>query len=118
MWSDVACIVFACVTANHLGLIEAIQTVTKCNRLPVLSCPKCLAFWSVLTYGLWGVSVADIPEMLALSFIASYMAVWLELLEGLLDTLYMKIYEKIINPCNNDTLAADSYDRHTTGSVS
>jgi len=33
--------------------------------------------------------------MLATSFLASYMAIWLELFEGYTDTLYAKLYDKI-----------------------
>ena len=94
MWRDIACIVFACVTVNHLGLIAAIKMVTKCNRLWVLDCPKCLTFWATLCYQL----VTDchqLPLMLAISFLSAYAAIWLELLEGLIDKLYLKIYGKI-----------------------
>ena len=94
MWRDIACIVFACVTVNHLGLIAAIKMVTKYNRLWVLDCPKCLTFWTTLCYQL----VTDchqLPPMFAISFLCAYLAIWLELLEGLIDKLYLKIYGKI-----------------------
>ena len=94
MWMDIACIVFVCVTVNHLGLIAAIKAVTKRNRLWVLDCPKCLTFWATLCYQL----VTDcylLQQVLAISLLASYAAVWLELLEGLIDKLYLKVYEQI-----------------------
>lgn len=105
MWRDIACIVFACVTVNHLGLITAIKLVTKCNRLWVLDCPKCLTFWATLCYQL----VTDchqLPQVLAISFLASYAAIWLELLEGFIDKLYLKIYGKIYP--TTDTTDADA----------
>ena len=93
-WMDIACIVFVCVTVNHLGLIAAIKTVTRCHRLPVLDCPKCLTFWATLCYQL----VTDchqLPPMLAISFLSAYAAIWLELFEGVTDKIYQKIYDKI-----------------------
>lgn len=116
MWIDIASIVFVCVTANHLGLIEAIQTVTKCNRLPIVSCPKCFTFWSVLGYGLWHVGFSGLPYMLAVSFLTSYIAIWLELLEAYIDNLYMKLYGKIITT-DTDTTAASPDDGNSDGTV-
>lgn len=116
-WIDIASIVFVCVTANHLGLLKAIQTVTKCHELPIVSCPKCLTFWSVLVYELWSVGFSDIPYILAISFLSSYSAVWLELLEGYIDTLYLKLYDKIYTT-PADTSAADPDESNSAGSVS
>ena len=93
-WVDIASIVFVCVTANHLGLIRAITDVSK-MEIPIVGCPKCLTFWCSLAYMLWSVGFSDIPQMLAISFLASYTAVWLELLEGFIDYLYIKVYEQI-----------------------
>ena len=108
-WNDIASIVFVCVTMNHLGLIEAIQTITKCKQLPVVSCVKCFTFWSVLAYNLWSVGFSDMPLMLAVSFLCSYLALWLELFEGYIDTLYMKLYGKIFTT-TDDTSASDADD--------
>ena len=117
MWIDIASIVFVCVTMNHLGLIKTIEEKAG-YELPVLNCPKCSSMWSVLAYGLWYVGFSDMPVVLAVSFLASYIALWLELLEGFIDTLYMKLYEKIITESINDAAAADSNDSDTAGSVS
>ena len=98
-WTDIACIVFACTTVNHLGLIAAVKTVTKCNRLYVLDCQKCLTFWCVLAYGLSGDGMAANPSclarLLAVSFLSAYTAVWLELIEGLTDKIYNYVYKQI-----------------------
>ena len=91
---DIASIVFACVTANHLGLIAAIEDVSK-MEIPIARCPKCLTFWCTLAYTLWSVGFSDLPLVLAISFLASYSALWLELLEGYVDTLYTKLYDTI-----------------------
>lgn len=97
---DIASIVFACTAANHLGLIQAVQTVTKCNQLPVISCVKCLTFWVVLIYCLVCCSTAaaaieSAPRLLAISFLSSWSAIWLELFMGFIDHLYIKLYEQI-----------------------
>ena len=111
-WMDIACIVLVCTTANHLGLIGAIKKVTGCNRLYVLDCPKCLTFWCVLVYGLSGDGMAANPSclarLLAISILSAYIAIWLELLESIIDRLYDYIYGKIYS-------TADSSDDDAAG---
>lgn len=109
-WSDIACIVFVCVTMNHLGLIGTIERVMG-KRLPILNCPKCSSFWLTVVWciGKMGFSVIpQIPSLLAVSFLASYSAIWLEMLEGYVDTLYLKCYEKIYPPADDDADTSDS----------
>ena len=116
-WIDVASIVFVCVTANHLGLISKIEEVTG-RELPVINCPKCSTFWVTMGWGCNDIaSYGTLIAVLAISFLASYTAIWLELLEGLIDTLYMKIYGKVITTGNDDTAAADADNGHSTGTV-
>lgn len=113
-WIDIASIVFVCVTANHLGLVKAIED-TFDKELPIINCAKCLSFWSVLTYCC--VCRYAITTTLAISFLSSYLALWLELLEAYIDKLYMKLYEKIFTT-TDDTASADTHDGHSAGSVS
>ena len=96
-WIDIAGIVFVCVTMNHLGLIGELEEIL--GELPIINCPKCSTFWCSLVYGLWGMfnGCGDIITSLAISFFASYTAIWLELFEGYVDTLYNKIYDKILS---------------------
>lgn len=115
-WTDIVSIVFVCVTANHLGLVKAIEDVSK-MEIPIINCPKCSSFWLVLAYGLW-VGFSDIPSVLAISFLASYAAIWLELFEGLIDKIYLKIYEKVITTSNDDTAAADAGNGDPAGALS
>ena len=93
---DIASIVFISVTMNHLGLIREIEHIYG-YRLKVINCPKCLAFWLTTIYGLWGIHsfYGEFARLLAVSFLASYSAIWLELFEGFIDTLYQKLYDKI-----------------------
>ena len=108
-WSDIAWIVVACTSANHLGLIAAVENVLH-RRLPVVNCPKCFTFWSTLAYLLACLLVGDdaplrngpitallsaVPRMLAVSFLAAYSALWLELIMYFIDTLYNSIYDSI-----------------------
>lgn len=73
--------------------------------------------WSVLAYNLWSVGFSDIPLVLAVSFLCSYLALWLELLEGFIDTSYLRVYEKIYNP-SDDTTASDTDGGCSAGPVS
>jgi len=112
-WIDIAGIVFVCVTANHLGLISAIEGVIK-HQLPIMNCPKCLTCWSVLAYMV--TTAHDIITSLAVSFLASYIAIWLELLEGFVDTLYIMLYGKITE-ADNDNEATTSADDGNSAST-
>ena len=98
-WSDIAAIVFVCTTINHLGLVAAVERIVR-RRLPVVNCPKCLAFWSVLILGLSGdgISAANpsgVVHWLAISLLAAYAAVWLELFMYSIDTFYNRIYDTL-----------------------
>ena len=118
MWIDIASIVFVCVTANHLGLIGKLEEIM--GKLPIINCPKCFTFWSVLIYVLWeqkGIT-GNFPLVLAISFLCAYLALWLELLEGFIDTLYLWLYEKNYTNTENDTPAADADGGNSAGSVS
>ena len=113
MWIDIASIVFVCVTANHLGLVKAIEESTE-RDLAVVNCPKCSSFWSTLAYTIF---VTHEPiSSLAISFLASYIAIWLELLEGYIDTLYLKLYGKITS-ADNDNEATTSADDGNSAST-
>ena len=99
-WGDIAAIVFAATTVNHLGLIAAIERIVR-HALPVVNCSKCLTFWSVLAYGVVCCCATStpilvaIPCLVAISLLCSYLAIWLELFMYAIDTLYNRIYGKI-----------------------
>ena len=98
MWIDIASIIFVCVTANHLGLVSAIEEQLE-KELVIFNCPKCFTFWSVLAFQ-FVTNCHGLMKMLAVSFLASYLAIWLELLEGYIDTLYNKLYDTIYTTKN------------------
>lgn len=103
-WSDIAMLMFSCVAANHLGLIGAIEEKIGEN-IHIVNCPRCFTFWSVLITTL--LTGWNIIEALAVSFLSSWMATWLELGMGFIDLLYLKLYGKITANNQNDTLASD-----------
>ena len=103
-WIDIACIVFACATANHMGLIESLEKAIG-RSIPVLNCVKCSTFWFVLAYS--SVSSGCLTESLAVSFLASYLALWVELSETYIDTLYIKLYGTITETDNGGAPSSD-----------
>lgn len=114
-WMGIASIVFVCVTMNHLGLIGEIEEIIG-KQLPIVNCPKCSSFWATLVYCCY-VAATDVTGVLAISFAASYAALWLELAEGFVDTLYLKLYGKIYSTAA-DTTASGASEGDTAGSVS
>ena len=90
---------FACVAANHMGLISAAESMLG-RKIPVLNCPKCCTFWSVLWLSV--LSGRNMVSALALSFLCAYIAIWLELFMGYIDTLYNRLYEKIYSATDTD----------------
>ena len=114
-WIDIASIVFTCVTMNHLGLVKAIEDTFEIE-LPIFNCVKCSVFWFVLCYSV--VATHRMIQPLAISFLCSYLAVWLELFEGYIDTLYLKLYAKIYPDSDNDTASAVRHESDTRSTVS
>ena len=118
-WIDIVSIVFVCVTMNHLGLVGKIEWIMG-KGFPIINCPKCATFWVTLCYGMGKMGffeILKIPLVLAISFLASYSALWLELLEGYIDTLYMKLYDKIFNTSDN-TPSTDADNGNSAGTMS
>ena len=92
MIAKVALIVLSAVLANHLGLVEAVENLLN-HKFSIVSCPKCCSFWLVLIYTI----THHVPPInaVAISFLCAYAALWLELLCGVIDRIYRKIYESI-----------------------
>ncbi len=105
MITDIASIMIVCVAANHMGLVSAIEDVVG-FRLPIINCTKCSTFWLTLFYGV-GIG-ADIIEVLAISFLSAWLALWVELGMGYIDTLYYKVYEKIYSGAEDNEASADT----------
>lgn len=102
-WNDIAWIVVACTSANHLGLITEIERIIH-HRIPVVNCVKCSTFWATLIYCIVCCEsfFTHLPLVIALSFLAAYAAVWLELIMYFIDTLYNRIYETLSKQNNEE----------------
>lgn len=93
MMSDIIMIVLISVLFNHLGLCQAIENVIK-HKIIVLNCSKCLSFWSVFLYSLYFTSYGVILSLF-IAFISAYCALWIELMFGLIDNYYTKLWQKL-----------------------
>ena len=97
---EVVAIAFSCVMFIHLGLVDAILSVYGIeDKVPIVTCPKCLTFWSVLCFLF--LTGNNIIHSIAIAFLASYAAIWFDLFLGFMDRLYEDIYNRISEP--NDT---------------
>ena len=111
-WIDIAGIVFVCTAANHIGPIPDIEAFLR-RKLPVVGCIKCLTFWCVFTYCLVccdtvAAAIEAAPRLLAISFLCAWSAIWLDLIMGIIDHLYLKVYDSFYptaNPADTDALS-------------
>lgn len=83
-------ILISCVLFIQMGLSDAFQRVIKTN-IDFLRCPKCFTFWVTLITLL--IKGYGISEVISISFISAYIALWLSLAYDYLATLYNKLYE-------------------------
>ena len=111
-WRDIALLPLSCVLANHMGLISAVEDLIR-HKLPVLNCIKCSTFWVVLFYSIF--SGIDIVLALAISFLSSYEAIWLELFFGFIDRCYEAIYATIYKD-SATSAETDTYNTDTSHS--
>ena len=92
--ADVAALTLVAVLANHMGLIDAVEKVIR-HKLPIINCSRCLTFWSVLIcFVCCRTTATHWTIIVATSFFAAYAATWLELLFGIIDKQYERIYKK------------------------
>lgn len=92
MWNDALLITSSAVLAIQMGLVDAAGRVLH-YRFRILSCPKCAAFWCSLAWHM--LSGRGAVVSVGVSFLSSYLALWLVLLYDCLTALYNKAYEKI-----------------------
>lgn len=118
-WIDIVSIVFACTAANHLGLVSTIEEVIG-RRLLIVNCCKCASFWGVLFYGCYNIAAhgaGSVITVLAISFLCAYLAIWLELVMGIVDYYYNKVYGKIYTT-SDDAPASDPDEGDSAGTMS
>lgn len=83
-----AMLMVSVVLFNHMELCESIEGVIH-YRFKILSCSKCGTFWSALTYLLF--TGHNAVTSVAISFMLSYTAIWIELFLGILATRYNEL---------------------------
>ena len=111
---DVAAVTLAAVLANHMGLIEAIERVVR-HKLPIINGSRCLTFWSVLCLLCCNNVAAKPTIIVATSFAAAYAATWLELLFGIIDKQYERIYKKTYPEAAKEAAEAGAGATHSDG---
>ena len=99
MIRETALLAISCVLFVSMGLSAAIQE-TLHFKSQILSCPKCLTFWSVLIFNL--LTGTRPVEAVAVSFISAYVALWAALLLDSITIIYNWFYEKITEPQDTD----------------
>ena len=92
MWKEAVLLALACILFVNMGLSDAIQE-TLGFRSRILSCPKCLTFWTILVFLLF--SGCRVLTAVVASFLFSYLVLWLDLLLTALNKLYNEISEQI-----------------------
>lgn len=108
---EVAMIMFSCVMAIHMGLVDAVLEVLRLqNRhIPVIQCPKCLTFHAVLWFLI--LTGENVILSLATAFLTSYLAIWFDLLLGIMDYYYERIYKRT----SEESRLYDQDNRQSTG---
>jgi hypothetical protein len=92
MWKDALLLTLSSVLFVQMGLSEAIQKFVG-FRSTLLSCPRCVSFWSVLAWFIFK-GYGILPSV-ATSFISAYSALWLSLLYDAIAVIYNRAYEKV-----------------------
>lgn len=91
MWTDIAYLFVSCSLFIHLGLGDAICRILRIEFV-LLRCVKCLTFWTMVCYT--ALHHWPLPEVLVVSFTASYLSLWASLLLGKLADAYEKLSEQ------------------------
>ena len=110
-------IMFCCVMSIHMGLTDAILGVCRLQDkpVPIITCPKCLSFHTVLWFMVFTGHL--IIYSIAIAFLMSYAAIWLDLLLGLMDQRYEDIYDSITKD-HNDAEVRHEVNRKSEGETS
>ena len=110
MISGAVMLTIACVLFTQMGLADAIQDVLD-FRLTMMSCPKCMTYWSVLAYAV--LSGRGFLECITVPFISAYAALWLALAYDIMTTIYNRIYEHISKTTDTEEGGASAHEAKT-----
>ena len=92
MWKEAIQLTFVCVLAIQMGLVDAIGKFLH-YEFRVLSCPKCVTFWCSLGWHLY--RERGLLDIVFVSFLSSYAALWLSMIYDAIALGYNYVYEKI-----------------------
>lgn len=95
MWKEAALFATGCVLFINMGLSEAVQETLGFHSR-ILSCPKCLTFWTTLTFLVF--SGCRFVVAIGASFLFSYLALWADLGLSALNKIYNELYKQITAP--------------------
>lgn len=90
---SIAMILFCCVMFIHLGLGEAICKTIHIDFI-LFKCVKCLTWWMILCYTLF--NDYTLIESCFTAFLASYSALWFDLLLAKMSKIYEQEYGKLV----------------------
>ena len=110
----IAAVVISCVLANHMGLVSEIEKILRI-KIPIVNCVKCFTFWSTLAFML--IHTYNTIAAVAISFLLSYSAIWLELFFGIIDKCYESIYEKVYKSSASTESSDNSDSENSEGSL-
>jgi hypothetical protein len=96
----VASVFISCVLFIHMGLGDAISETLKIDFV-LLRCVKCLTFWSMLAYTIVFTSITW-TACIAIAFLASYAALWADLVLSKVAAIYDEKYNKILDSEGNN----------------
>lgn len=105
MITEAAFVTLSCVLFIQMGLSREIQERIG-FKSEILSCPKCLTFWSVMALML--IKGNGVLYTVAASFIFAYLALWLALLYDVLAKFYNVCYDSITETPDTSTDAETS----------
>lgn len=85
----------SCVLFIHMGLGEAICETLHIDFI-IFKCVKCMTFWTMLIFSLIFTKITW-SACIAVSFLASYAALWADLALSKIAKIYDNEYEKILD---------------------
>lgn len=92
MLKEAALIVISCVLSVQMGLVGAVEERLG-FEFHILSCPKCSTWWISIAWHL--LHRRALLDTVAVSFISSYIALWLALAYDVAAVFYNYAYERI-----------------------
>lgn len=91
----IASVFVSCVLFIHMGLGDAISEKLDIDFI-LLKCVKCITFWSTLAYAILFTKITW-TACIAIAFLASYAALWADLVLSKVASIYDEKYNEILD---------------------